>query len=228
MAIRMMTSESKVGQPNVEVVDNYPGHETGQVYHADNCPHKGKYDKSGQFSPECVTDWESAKGCPCRIMGPLYMETTHEGVVLELGEYNGRDDSDFYAVVWDTAEGKPKRVEYASTRGWTYPNNAWVDATPEVMAAYQKYCRDQQERARKANQLKLAMTPRKGKTLKVVKGRKVPLGTVGRCIWVGPDKYKSNGTRVGLQDEKGTVHWTDATNVEVQLPEGWESDSLYR
>src|SRR5215510_5788359 len=51
----------------------------------------------------------------------IWRVTTHEGLVLELREMNGYDDSDFYAVVWNDAKGEPERVEYASTRGWTYP-----------------------------------------------------------------------------------------------------------
>lgn len=52
--------------------------------------------------------------------------------------------------------------------------------------------------------------PRKGRTLRVVKGRKVPVGTEGVCIWLGDGNY---GSRVGLKDASGTVHWTAATNT---------------
>lgn len=55
--------------------------------------------------------------------------------------------------------------------------------------------------------------PRKGRTIKVVKGRKVPVGTVGVCFWIGSSQW---GDRVGLKDSKGTVHWTAASNVEAQ------------
>ena len=49
-------------------------------------------------------------------MGPMLMETTHVGLVLSTGEYNGYDDSDFFAEVWmavvETDEGL--RVGYWS------------------------------------------------------------------------------------------------------------------
>ncbi len=61
---------------------------------------------------------------------------TYEGCVLSLGENNGYDDSDFFAVVWDHAKGATDRIIYASTRGWTYDLNASVDATDEVKALY--------------------------------------------------------------------------------------------
>lgn len=53
-------------------------------------------------------------------------------------------------------------------------------------------------------------TVSKGSRITVVKGRKVAHGTTGVCIWVGYGKF---GTRVGLKDAAGTVHWTAITNV---------------
>lgn len=214
MAIRMMVGEEKVGQPNVEIVRNYNGHEEGRVMHCSECPHSNEHDMSGKLSSECFPDYGKEHG-RCWVMGPLYMETTYQGLVLDLGEYNGRDDSDFYAVVWDRDNKCTKRVEYASTRGWTYPNGASVDATPEVLAEYEAYCKEKQAQIEAQRQQAEAQTPRKGKTLKVVKGRKVPIGTVGECIWTGPDSYRPNHTRVGIKDAAGTVHWTSADNVVV-------------
>jgi hypothetical protein len=59
-------------------------------------------------------------------------EETFTGAVLALGEMNGRDDSDFYAVVYDSRIDSVYRVEYATTR-FGGGGNAVVDATPEVM-----------------------------------------------------------------------------------------------
>ncbi len=50
--------------------------------------------------------------------------------------------------------------------------------------------------------------------VRVVKGRKVPVGTVGVLTWVGEGDY---GLRVGLRDVHGTVHWTAASNVELHV-----------
>jgi hypothetical protein len=149
------------------------------------------------------------------------METTHVGLVLETREWNGLDDSDFYAVCWNPEKGEVERVEYASTRGWTYPNSATVDATPEVRAAADAYYAKLAAARRAAEAERLARTPAKGKTLRVVKGRNVPRGTVGICIWYGEGRkygyYGATPMRVGLKDAAGTVHWTDAGNVEVVL-----------
>ena len=51
---------------------------------------------------------------------------------------------------------------------------------------------------------------RKGMYVKVVKGRKVPLGTTGAIIWIGQGEY---GWRVGLKDSKNQVHWTSVMNI---------------
>lgn len=57
-----------------------------------------------------------------------------------------------------------------------------------------------------------AKRPEKGRRCRVVRGRKVPKGTEGVCIWVGRGGY---GERVGIKDDRGVVHWTAATNVEA-------------
>lgn len=174
---------------------------------------------------EVVTGYPGARG-------PLYMRTSHVGLVLELKERNGYDDSDFYAVVWNPEKGEPETVEYATTRGWTYPNEATIDATPEVVAAYHEY----RERKRVEYAVKQARreakVPRKGRLVRVARGRKVPIGTVGTVAWIGDDKYWRGWSgrnawvldqlayvelgryRVGIDTDNGRV-WTNAKNVEV-------------
>lgn len=64
-----------------------------------------------------------------------------------------------------------------------------------------------------ANKAMEATTPRKGKTVTVVRGRKVAKGTTGYVIWEGEDNYGK--ARVGIKDEAGEVHWTAASNCQV-------------
>jgi len=52
----------------------------------------------------------------------------------------------------------------------------------------------------------------KGTVVKVVRGVKVPRGTVGVVFWVGDTKF---GARVGFKDDAGEVFWTAAGNVEA-------------
>ena len=148
--------------------------------------------------------------------GPLYMKTTHVGLVLEKGEHKGYNDSDFYAVVWDAEKKCPTKVEYASTRGWTYPNTATIDAPVEVLKAYETYLHNLRVTRVRKKAEKEARTPRRGKDVKVVRGRKTPIGTEGVVIWLGECKF-SGKARVGIKTPAGETHFTAGTNVEVVL-----------
>ncbi len=94
-----------------------------------------------------------------------------------------------------------------------------VDATPEVVAkaidltteANYRRLRDAEYRAYLDARSDL-LAVEKGKDVKVVRGRKVPLDKVGTVIWVGETKF---GWRVGLKDDEGEVWWTALGNVEV-------------
>lgn len=62
-----------------------------------------------------------------------------------------------------------------------------------------------------------------GKTIKVVKGRKVPIGTTGECFWVkryDNSKYGDpwgiySTTRVGIKTEDDETYFTDLKNIEI-------------
>lgn len=222
MAIRMMISKERaeeVGYVSVEVVTNYSGHETNRVYHCSGCPHGKSFDHSFSKGESCCTKdthCESQWCHGCNNFDPLYMETSHIGVVLETGEENGYNDSDFYAIVWNDEKGCTERVTYASTRGWTYPNGASVDATPEVVAKWEKWSADRQEARRVAQVEKEAATPSHGKTVQVVKGRKIPIGTKGEVCWAGKCQYSGN-LRVGIRLTSGEKVFTAGSNVVVIL-----------
>lgn len=156
---------------------------------------------------------------------------SYEGKVLYEGERNYRDDSDFYALVWDDEAGKVKEIGYASTRGWTYGNYAHVDATPEVLAKaaayYEALALERLKNAAAAD----ARKPKVGKEVKVIAGRKVPLGTIGTVIWAGEGGYFGpvpefkNGwstkgePRVGIKTATGARFFLAAKHVEVLDPE---------
>lgn len=57
---------------------------------------------------------------------------------------------------------------------------------------------------------------RKGDHVRVVKGRKVPIGTHGVVFWAGDSEY---GQRIGLKDQAGVTHWTAAANARLARPE---------
>jgi hypothetical protein len=145
----------------------------------------------------------------------LFTYETHNGLCLENRERNGYDDSDFYMIVWNPEKKAPESIEYASTRGWSYPcYGSYVDASPEVKEAYAEYVAAAERKAAAERAEREMKEVRKGKMVKVVRGRKVPVGTSGVCFWRGDSKF---GERVGLKDSAGTVHWTALSNVEVVL-----------
>lgn len=149
---------------------------------------------------------------------------TYEGRVLRVFREDYRAMSDVYTVALfaEVLENDGTIQRHMVNAGFECDVNggtAEVDATPEVLAAAKIY-NDVVAAERTARHLmRMAeekeaerKRPSKGKTLKVVKGRKVPVGTEGVCIWLGNGQY---GSRVGIKDSAGNVHWTAASNCEA-------------
>jgi hypothetical protein len=165
----------------------------------------------GAVNLKDVTEqWKSSSTYP---EFSLWTYETHHGLCIREREANGYNDSDFYMLVWDEQENRPKEIEFASTRGWSYPClSSRVDATPEVLAKWMEWERVKAEDYRANRIAEEAKRPARGKMLKVFKGRKVPVGTTGECFWIGESRW---GKRVGIKDAAGTVHWTAIDNVAV-------------
>lgn len=148
------------------------------------------------------------------------------GCVLDQYEHNGRDDSDWYAIVWDDNEKRIREVEYDTTRaaggGW-----AQIDATEETLRKVYNYYREiGRSMFDTTTNPAQAKKVRKGDTVKVIRGRKVPKGTVGKVFWVG-SRYNcythEDEDRVGIE-VNGEKMFLPAEYVEVI---GWE-DRLIR
>lgn len=143
----------------------------------------------------------------------LYTYETHNGLCLYEYEHNYYDDSDFMMVVWNGKKNEPEHLEFASTRGWSYPSySSRPDATPDIQEKFAAWKEVKRIEQLAANAAKEAATPRKGKTIRVVRGRKVPIGTVGVVFWVGSNRF---GEAVGFKDEAGNALFTSLKNVEV-------------
>lgn len=203
MSIRMMVSKERAGLPNVETVHNYPGAESKFIAHNWNCPHQGNQ-LDTERHPDCHPD--------CKHREPLYIETSFVGCVLGVRERNGYDDSDFYALVWDESKGEAYEIEYATTRGWTYPNGATVDATPEVIEKYRIWLSNQYFTAYKTASAKGSVHPGPGKSCKVIRGRKFPIGLVCTIVRTEIHYYGRNSIMSAL------VSYPDATGRRTQ---GW-------
>ena len=109
----------------------------------------------------------------------------YQGCVLDTYEHNGAWDSDWYALCWDREKRKIVEVEYDTTRcGGS--GKAEIDATEEVLReAYRYFYQTERERFDKVWNAKQAKEYEKGDEVIVIKGRKIPKGTVGKVFWKG-------------------------------------------
>jgi hypothetical protein len=163
--------------------------------------------------------------------GGEHIESTFEGAVFCDRERNYYDDSDGYSHVFNSATGNLEE------RG-TWTTRAGTNHVRTVVDAYTNEDPAMVEAMRQAHIAKLrtiafmlmernfeqaeydATVPSKGDTARVVKGRKVAIGTTGEIIWTGERSYSYGPAtlRVGIKDADGNVHWTAASNVEVVNP----------
>lgn len=108
-----------------------------------------------------------------------------EGCVLNTWERNGSWDSDFYATVWDEEQGEVIDFEYDTTRCGG-GGSAEIDATDEVLnKVFQYYMNREAETFDKYVNAERAKYYGKGDAVRVIRGRKVKVGTVGKCFWRG-------------------------------------------
>lgn len=148
--------------------------------------------------------------------GHLKGTETHIGRVVEVrrDQYIGHECYEDQAFVIEDDGHLTKVVFGAYHEGGAggCAGSATVDATPEALALKQGFDDLCAELQRGLDEKREQTVVRKGKTVIVFKGRKVPVGTTGECFWLGSTMY---GERVGIRDAKGTVHWTAKDNVRV-------------
>lgn len=153
---------------------------------------------------------------------PIWLYDSHIGLCIRDHEMNGYDDSDWYMTVWNNEKNAPEEIMFATTRGWSYPcYGSSPDATPEIMEKYNAWKAEQKRIYLEMLAKEEAAKPTVGKTVKVIKGRKVPIGTEGIVRWYGEAKAfsyydsKHPTMRVGLQTAAGATYYTAASNVQV-------------
>lgn len=150
-------------------------------------------------------------------------EDSYVGCVLDTGELNFYDDSDFYAVVWDEKEQKVKRVEYATTRASTYDNYAEVDATPEIIAKATAKLREIWVTILTHQALELSCKPDIGKRVVAHTEKGKFEGTFeGVIFWKREYKSQygtwSRGWRYGVKCDDGETRFYNEENVKVIDP----------
>lgn len=158
------------------------------------------------------------------VIAGIYGKTEPEyvGCVLSTYERNGRDDSDWYAICWDRERQKVVEVEYDTTRAGG-GGFAEIDATEEVLReVYRWYKQMGRELFDARTNPAEAKKVRKGDTIKVIRGRKIPKGTEGVVFWVGTryNQYSHcDEERVGIEVD-GERMFLSTDYVEVI---GWEA-----
>lgn len=152
-------------------------------------------------------------GCVVKV------ETASTQVMSDIWEYLT------YATAYNDDSGTFERHfirgEYESA---DEKREAAVDATDEVKALYEAHLAVEEAKKtleslerRRAQALAEVREPGRGKTLKVVRGRKIAIGTVGECTWYGRGRgygFREGKMRVGIK-VNGGVEYTDAHNVVV-------------
>lgn len=152
-------------------------------------------------------------------------EETFTGAVLATGEMNGRDDSDFYAVVYDAKLDSVYRVEYATTR-FAGGGSASIDATPEVMALaeaamarsfyeeWKHYNADQAEKVEVGKEV--VSTTTRGKN-KGIRGT-VKVRCAGRAFRPVYSEWAKPEDRVCIVTADGSEVWMNVSAVAVEDP----------
>lgn len=146
-----------------------------------------------------------------------------EGCCIRTWEHNNYDDSDFYVDYLNIEDGTIVSFEYSSTR---YNGGARVkcDLTRDNIIKWWAKARQLHINKCIERDLIYAKKVNKGKTVKVIKGRKVPLGIIGEVFWeqqVNYSPYKrgcDDVIKIGIKDAAGNVYWTYSHNCEVVDP----------
>lgn len=102
---------------------------------------------------------------------------------------------------------------------------AEVDATPEVHLAHRAWHEAQINWHNKDRERSALKGVRRGMQVRVVSGRKVPVGTEGECFWIGETPFQDAGGRTQYRERVGIrvagvkePFWTDLSNVENAAP----------
>lgn len=125
------------------------------------------------------------------------------GTTLHEREMNGYDDSDFYAVYWNSEKGCPEEIMVWTTRFASIGcENYKIDATDEIRAIYNAWKEAKIEKEYLARKEAKAKEPHKGDTVRVNSLSKKWNGFVGEVKWIGQNSYSHfPDIRVGIKIE---------------------------
>lgn len=146
------------------------------------------------------------------------------GAVLDIGEENYHDDSDFYAVVWDGE--RVRRISDGTTRCYA-PTACRVDATPEVRQAAEDWLASEHypKQIRASLEAK-AKEVRVGSIVTVVAGRKLPKGGEWIVTSVVDSKFGRGEKSVRLAKRGGAGYCSAIPGVQLNDASEWVFTNL--
>lgn len=148
----------------------------------------------------------------------------YKGAVLDTGEHNYHDDSDFYAVVWDGE--RVKRISDGTTRCYA-PPCCTADATPEVRDAAEKWLAESYYPP--VIRLKLEQDAKKvrvGSVVTVVAGRKLPKGGEWIVEGVFDSKFGRGEKSVRLAKRGSAGYSSRVPGVQLNSASEWVYTNL--
>jgi hypothetical protein len=99
------------------------------------------------------------------------------------------------------------------TGGWKQPH--YCQATDEQAAEYQARLQETKDQLKALEDAAIANGEIVvGQTVKVYRGRKVPIGTMGVVFWVAEQEDAFGCYKIGFKDEAGNKHFTAINNVD--------------
>lgn len=119
----------------------------------------------------------------------MVMVDSWHGLVIAEFEKNFRDDSDFYAVVWDEAIQAPRKILYATTRAWSYPCSCVVDASQEVIAEFEAFKANERAKSEERRRQMERYVPKVGMVARSTTTRGKAKGKQGEITWIGDSDY---------------------------------------
>jgi len=105
----------------------------GTVYHGLGCENRTAKECLPDCTKACFVRTEENGDFVCELAkGCVVAEKTHHWL-------GGGGDDDYFAVYWDQKENAFPSIMYATTRGWSYANSAYIDAPDCVKDLYRAW-----------------------------------------------------------------------------------------
>ena len=121
---------------------------------------------------------------------------------------------------WDTNRNGKRYLAQRNIREYEDGTGVWKSphyctATPEEAAEYQAMLQREKDKQEERNSEAIANGEIVyGQTVKVYRGRKVPIGTIGIVFWVAEEADRFDTWKIGIKDEAGVKHFLAINNVD--------------